>query len=141
MCRSPDSEAAMMEGKTVRCCLNDRCEDKPANVGCRAPDGIPPRPSIDERPMQEARATLEELLDVWYRGGYISKERFQVVSHEPRCLPFDYGVFSIHHDREGNWRVSELGTFSMLPSGMRWDEHPLSRILEDSIAESVGVQR
>jgi hypothetical protein len=80
-------------------------------------------------------------IDVWYRGGYISKERFQIVSHEPRCLPFDYGVFSIRTDPEGNWRVSELGTFSMLDSGMRWDEHPLSRILEDSVAEGVGVQR
>lgn len=76
-----------------------------------------------------------ELLTVLFEGGSLSADFSYWPPHTPRCLPFDYGVFSVY-EHDGVLRASDRATMSMLNDGLPWQAHPLTQLLRELAVEA-----
>ncbi len=73
---------------------------------------------------------IGRLVRVTYHGGRLADGRVVYPSDEPKCFPFDYGVFSLYYSGGALLPVPQA-TFSMLGSGSEWPAHPLTKMLSE----------
>jgi hypothetical protein len=95
------------------------------------------------RVLRPVRGALveDQLVTALYDGGALGPDHFVWVSHAPRCLPGDEGIFTLYEHRSypGLLRPSYGATVSYLTFGGTWQEHPLTAELE-RLAHEAGVR-
>ena len=70
-----------------------------------------------------------DTVELLYHGGSLGRGYSSYPSHEPRCLPLDYGVFSTLMIDDVRMPIP-LATVSMIGSGLEIAQHPITRDLD-----------